>query len=264
MKLSVSNIAWGEDLDHQVFDLMRKYKYTGLEIAPTRIISERPYEKADAIADWAQWLWKSYNLVIPSMQSIWYGKTEKLFGSEDERKILLEYTKKAIDFASVINCKNLVFGCPRNRMLPEGADPDAAIPFFRELGNYAFEHGTVIGMEANPPIYNTNYINDTASALELIRKVDSKGFLLNLDVGTMIENQEDVRELVNQVHLINHVHISEPQLKIIKERTLHQELNKLLTGEGYDGYISVEMGKQEDISVIENTLQYMRRTFDCV
>ena len=51
------------------------------------------------------------------------------------------------------------------------------------------------GMEANPPIYHTNFINDTQSAIELIEIVNSKGFRLNLDVGTMIENQESVSTL---------------------------------------------------------------------
>lgn len=99
---------------------------------------------------------------------------------------MLDYTKKAIDFAAAIGCKNLVFGCPRNRSLPAGADESVAVAFFKELGEYAYSKGTAIGMEANPPIYNTNYINDTKSALELIEQVDSKGFKLNLDVGTRI------------------------------------------------------------------------------
>jgi sugar phosphate isomerase/epimerase len=86
------------------------------------------------------------------------------------------------------------------------------------------EKGTVIGMEANPPIYNTNYINDTLSALELIKEVNSEGFKLNLDIGTMIENKEPVDELVGNVNMINHVHISEPNLKPIEKMTLHREL----------------------------------------
>ena len=66
---------------------------------------------------------------------------------------------------------------------------------WQELGAYAAKKGTAIGMEANPPIYHTNYVNDTGSALQLIEEVDEKGFLLNLDVGTMIQNKEAVEEL---------------------------------------------------------------------
>lgn len=261
MKLSISNIAWEEKDDAQVYKWMKKYGFTGLEIAPTRIFPDRPYEKVGEAEAWSKKLLAENGFVVPSMQSIWYGRNEKLFGTEEERNILSTYTREAVDFAEIIGCKNLVFGCPRNRAVPDGGNAEMAVSFFRELGNYASEHGTVIGMEANPPIYNTNYINDTLSALELIHRVDSQGFRLNLDVGTMIQNGEKAEELVGNVKLINHVHISEPGLKTIENRELHRELCRILKEEGYDGFISIEMGKKEDISFIEDVMKYVQEIF---
>lgn len=261
MNLAISNIAWEEHQDESVYHIMKKYGFSGLEIAPTRIFPEAPYAKLDEAAEWSQKLKEEYNFVVPSMQSIWFGRQENLFDSEEERRTLMEYTRKAIDFAAAIGCKNLVFGCPRNRNCPEGAEPDTAIPFFKELGDYAVSRGTVIGMEANPPIYNTNYINDTISALELIRQVASEGFMLNLDVGTMIQNQEKISELAGQVRYISHVHISEPGLKIIEKRNIHRELKELLMAEHYAGYISVEMGKTVTLSELSEILQYIREVF---
>ena len=190
MKLSISNIGWAAEQDTQVYDLMKRFSFSGLEIAPTRIFPENPYEKLDAAREWAQMLKQQHGFCIPSMQSIWFGRQERIFGTADEREILLDYTKKAIDFAAAIDCKNLVFGCPRNRTLPDSMDPQIGVEFFRAIGDYALRRGTVIGMEANPPIYNTNYINDTPSALRLIEEVNCDGFQLNLDVGTMIHNGE--------------------------------------------------------------------------
>ena len=37
MNLSISNIGWPAELDSQVYALMKKHGYSGLEIAPTRI-----------------------------------------------------------------------------------------------------------------------------------------------------------------------------------------------------------------------------------
>ncbi len=257
MELSISNIAWQSEDDTAVYKLMKEYGYSGLEIAPTRIFTANPYEKVEEAKLWSEQLKRENGLVVSSMQSIWFGRQEKIFGIEEERKVLFEYTKKALEFAEVIGCKNLVFGCPRNRNLPEGADVSIAIAFFRELGDYAFLHNTVIGIEANPPIYNTNYINDTALALELIEAVDSKGFLLNLDVGTMIQNDESVEELRGRVKYINHVHISEPGLKPIEERMLHNQLRDLLLEEDYQRFVSIEMGKTDDIQIIEKVLRYV-------
>ena len=261
MNLSISNIGWELGQDIQVYALMEKYGYSGLEIAPTRIFPEAPYSRIPEAEDWSRAMKQEHGFVVSSMQSIWFGRQEKLFGSVEEREALVDYTKQAIDFAAAIGCGNLVFGCPRNRNLPEGAEPDTAISFFREIGDYAASKGTVVGMEANPPIYHTNYINDTASALALIRKVGSPGFLLNLDVGTMIQNGEDVSLLAGQIGSITHVHISEPGLKPVGQRELHKELRELLLSEGYSKFISIEMGKTGDLVAIEHTLEYVQEVF---
>ncbi len=47
MKLSISNIAWDSENDKKVYELMKKYSYEGLEIAPTKVFLENPYEKLE-------------------------------------------------------------------------------------------------------------------------------------------------------------------------------------------------------------------------
>ena len=116
-------------------------------------------------------------------------------------------------------------------------------------------------MEANPAIYNTNFINDTLSALNLIKEVDSNGFLLNLDVGTMIQNEEKISELIGNIKYVNHIHISEPQLKIINKNNLHKELKEILKKENYNKFISVEMGKIEEVDKIERVMKYIWEVF---
>ena len=262
MKLAISNIGWAKENDIIVDKLMLKMGYEGLEIAPTRIFSEKPYDRLEEVNKWSKELKSKYGFVIPSMQSIWYGRNENIFGSEKERAILVDYTKKAIDFAETIGCNNLVFGCPRNRNMPEDADKDIAVDFFRTIGKYAAQHNTVVGMEANPPIYNTNYINDTKSALDLIEKVGSDGFKLNLDVGTMIANEEDVSVLSGRENYINHVHISEPGLKPIKPRSVHKALIEILKDIGYDGFVSIEVGKQESLDELGKMMKYVVGIFN--
>lgn len=261
MKLSISNIAWDNENDAEVYEMMEQLQFGGLEIAPTKIFSKNPYEQLDIAETWKRKLESLYHLKISSMQSIWYGRSENIFRSREERKILLDYTKKAINFAEVMECGNLVFGCPKNRYVFEEKDRDSAISFFRELGEYAINRNTIIGMEANPIIYNTNYINTTKEAIELIEEVNSDGFRLNLDLGTMIYNRESPDELKGKVKLINHVHISEPELKLIKKRELHQKVVNLLKQENYNGYVSIEMGNQKEMKVLENVMVYIKEIF---
>lgn len=262
MKFSISNIAWVAEDDETVYGAMKEYSFVGLEIAPTRIFPESPYDKLSEAASWQEEIYGKYGFAIPSMQSIWYGRKELLFGSEEERNTLLEYTKKAIDFAEAVHCGNLVFGCPKNRNIPEGGDSKAGIGFFRELGEYAAAKGTCIGIEANPTIYGTNYIIGTKEAVDLVNKVGSKGIGLNVDVGTMIHNNEGAEILKGNVSLINHVHISEPGLKPIEKRFLHKDILRVLEDEGYDRYVSIEMGRTEDIGIVREKMEYLKGLFE--
>lgn len=261
MNLSISNIGWATADDVYMYDYISGFEGAGLEIAPTRIIPERPYENLRAAKEWSADLRKRYYLVISSMQSIWYGRSEKIFGNESERKVLLDYTKRAIDFAEAIDCRNLVFGCPKNRVLEDKSAWSIGVEFFRELAAYAAEHNAVIGMEANPDIYGTNYINTTHDAMELIAEVNRPGFKLNLDLGTMIQNEESPAILRGQVKNISHVHISEPFLKPIEKRELHKKVADILREENYQGFVSIEMGKVEDLSVLRQAMDYMKEVF---
>lgn len=261
MNLSISNIGWTAEDDERVYALMKESGFTGLEIAPTRIFPVNPYDDLGKVKEWATAIKTSLGFVVPSMQSIWYGRSEKIFGSKYERSALISYTKKAIDFAEIIMCGNLVFGCPRNRSIPDDGYIEVAVRFFKELGDYAYDHHTVVAMEANPPIYNTNFINTTEAAIEFIERVDSKGFLLNLDLGTMVENGESVDVLRDKGHLINHVHISEPGLKPIQHRDIHKQLACHLHDMGYDRFVSIEVGKQDNITYLAEMMNYVKEIF---
>lgn len=267
MKLAISNIAWNETNDTEMYSMLNNFGFKGIEIAPTRILPQKPYQHLAEIKKFAAELQQKYKLSVPSIQSIWHGRTENIFKSAAERQILLDYTKAAIDFASSVGAKNIVFGCPRNRNvdiafnLAKTEIEKIAVDFFSELGAYAAAKGTVIGMEANPAIYNTNFINTTAEAIELIKIINSDGFRLNLDVGTMLANNENLSVLKNNVALISHIHISEPWLKAIKPRKIHHELYLLLTKEKYNNFISIEIGRTENLAELEQAIRYVKGVF---
>ena len=258
MNQSISNIAWGAEHDVEMYQFLKETGYNGLEIAPTRVFPEAPYDHLSEAKDWAQELKEKYDLVIPSMQSIWYGHQEKIFGTKEERKILIDYTKKAIDFAEVIGCGNLVFGNPKNRDTEDVAgNYPTAIEFFREIGDYALEHNTVIAIVANPVIYNTHFLNRTEQAVEMAYKSSSEGVKVNVDLGTIIYDEEDINYLKQVPEYINHVHISEPGLVLIEKRELHNSLFKLLKVMGYERFVSIEMGNKGDLDAVKGIVKYI-------
>lgn len=260
MKLSISNIAWAAEDDLSMYPFLQSNGFDGLEIAPTRIFPENPYYNLAEAQQWATDLANHYNLVVPSMQSIWYGHSELVFGTKEERNILIDYTKKAVLFAEAIGCRNLVFGNPRNRDTDDVVgNSKTAIDFFKEIGDFAYEHNSCIALEPNPTIYNTRFMNRTEEAVEMAYKTNSKGIKVNADLGAMIYNKEDINYLKEIAEYVNHIHISEPSLKQIEERhDLHAQLFKI--GKEYysDKFISIEMGKQE-MDKVQATLVYIKK-----
>lgn len=261
MKLSISNIAWNLENDKVMYNYIQNSGFQGIEIAPTRIFPVSPYEDLKQANHFANMLNDKYGLIISSMQSIWYGKSENIFKSQEERKILIDYAKKAIDFASLIKCRNLVFGCPKNRVINNEKDIDIAISFFKELGEYANSKNTVLSIEPNPTIYNTNFINTTDEAFKLVKLIDSEGIMVNVDLGTIICNDENLCIIKENINLVNHIHISEPYLVLIKKRSIHKELADLLKESKYEKFISIEMGKRDYIEEVKNTIIYINEVF---
>lgn len=260
MKVTISNIAWQPEYDAEMYAFLNEKQCIGIEIAPTRIFPDDPYSNLDKVANFKKEIQTQYNLEVVSMQSICFGRNEAIFSNEEERDVLKTYIKKAIDFASVLGCNNLVFGSPKNRIISEGQEA-IAIQFFSELGQYAFEKNTVFALEPNPVIYGTNFINTTKEALDFVKACNVEGLKVNFDLGTVIYNNEDISILTNTLQWVNHIHISEPYLEVIQQRNIHKELASLLQQENYTNSISIEMKNGSTMEKIKDTFQYIQDVF---
>lgn len=239
---------------------LKENDFEGLEVAPTRLF-EDPYNKLSLANDFSKDLLKKYNLKISSMQSIWYGRSEMIFGTDEERNILLEYTKKVCDFAQSLNCKNIVFGCPKNRTIKDESQIPISMDFFKSISDYAYSKNVTIALEANPVIYGTNFLNTTLEAFNFAKKVDSKGIKINLDIGTMIYQNENVDIIYKIDDYINHVHVSEPNLELIKKRDLHLDIFNALREIKYNKFVSIEMKNSNDINLVKQALSYTKKVF---
>lgn len=260
MKLSISNIGWNNENNEEIYKYISNKGYKGLEIAPTMLIKEEPYNKIEELKKTVDNLKDKYGLSISSMQSIWYGKSGNIFNKNDAIEFI-DYTKKAIDLANSIGCNNLVFGCPKNRIIPENQKEEDIVYFFKEIGDYAYLKNTVLSLEPNPAIYGTNFINYTNEAFEFVKKVASKGFMVNVDFGTIIANNEDLNVIYNNIHLVNHIHISEPNLNLIEEREEHKKLAEFLKENKYDKFISIEMKNYNDLDSLKKIIDYIYDIF---
>ncbi len=270
MKLAASNIAWPNEADEEIYGFLKQHGFSGLEIAPTRIFPDRPYDELSQAREYRAHLKQRYGLSIPSMQSIWYGREGNIFNLKD-RADLIAYTKKAVDFAQAVGAYNLVFGNPKAKIYPADMGGREVIgfakTFFKELASYAGCQQTVIALEPTPVIYNTNFMTSTTETIEMIKKVDEQGCRLNLDLGSIIYNfslGSEAADEMGAVELVrralpyaSHIHISEPGLKPIQKRKIHEILFREAAQCKYEGYISIEMAKTNSLDDIKSAIEYI-------
>ena len=101
-------------------------------------------------------------------------------------------------------------------------------------------------------------MNYTYQAVEMAYKANSAGIRVNVDLGTIIHNEEDVYSLKQISEYINHVHISEPFLNLIKPREIHQQLFTILKDLDYSGFVSIEMANKGNIQEVKETIKYIK------
>jgi len=254
MKVSASNIAWSFEQDGEILALLQSLGYDGLEVAPTRLFPERPYTQPDGAKLYAAALLERYGLRVASMQSVLFGITQNLFGPEEERAFLRDYLRAGVVFAKALGCGNINFGCPKNRLIGDASQYGIAVEFFRSLSEYAAENGAVVAIEPVPAHYGGNFLNTMQQACAFVRDVGHPACMVNADTGAMVSNGEPFSVLEENIGLIHHIHLSEPNLAPVRRRAWHSRLREL----PFEGYLSLEMKKTEDPEDLRRALYYLR------
>lgn len=269
MKVAISNIAWDIAQDEEIRNVLTRMGVSAIEVAPTKMWPDIGAVDKEAVQQYREF-WNSRTIDIVAMQSLLFGKPElTLFDSEQQRADLGTYLRKVIDLAAALGVTRLVFGSPKNRLVPEGMSKqhadEIAAAFFTEMAEYCKPYGIYFGLEANPEQYGANYITNNEQALALVQKVNHPNFRLHLDTGIMIMNKEPIEEVIQKVlPYTEHVHISEPQLDPIGTHNLnHAQIAEALQKAGYNNYVSIEMRQPaEDVAqIIRGVLELVITTY---
>lgn len=271
MNIAFSNIGWPKNMDLPVSILLKQANINRIEIAPTRSffnienINSSVMEKEKSF-------WQQQNISIVAMQSLLFGKPDlQLFGSNGSRNALFEHLQKLYEVASIIGAKKLVFGSPKNRVIPDNLDQDTAwelaVEFFYKAGETAKDFGLELCLEPNPVHYGCNFITNSTEGLNLVRKVASDGFKLHLDTACMTLSGENVmNSILNAGELLAHFHVSAPGLGPLEDFFVdHEASSSALRQIGYSGSISVEMRQsslQNLTSTISNAITLVKKYYD--
>ncbi len=261
MKLAISNLAWDKSQDKKVLKLLKKYKIKGIEIAASKIWTN-PTETTEKEIKKYRKFWNDNGIKIVATTSLLFGHPElQLFSDDGTRQKTLDYLSEMIRISSLLGAKVMVFGSPKNRItngLPSKEVNKKALDFFRKIGKVAKKYKIYFGIEPNPPIYGTDFINTTQEAIDLVKKVNEPYFSLHLDTSTMTINKEDYGKTIKKaLPFARHFHISEPGLKTIpQEETDYKKVMSGLTKSGYKNWVSIEMPLQD----LDTNLEQIKKT----
>ena len=151
------------------------------------------------------------------MQSILYKIDDAyIFGNLKQQSIFLKEVIKKIKIAGILESKIIVFGSPNNKKIFNRSKKNCdqlMINFLKKISKYCKENHIVLCLEANPSIYNCEYLTHTKHALKLVKIVNSSYIKINMDLGTSISNNEDYNEIIKRnINFIGHAQISSPYL----------------------------------------------------
>jgi len=252
MKLAVSNIAWTPTDRLNAYRLLAEFGFSDLEIAPGLFFhdADDPFNPTDEVITRALDEIHEAGLSLVSMQSLLFGvEGAALFESVESRSRFETGIERAINLADRVGIPNLVFGSPKQRIVPkdmpmEEAWSDAAM-LFRRMGDIALASDTFLAIESNPAAYGTNFINTLEEARAFVSEVNHPAVTVILDIGAMHMNGEfgSTPEQISSICMkLSHVHISEPNLgPAPADENQAETILDALKDAGYKRAVSIEM-----------------------
>ena len=216
MRLAISNIAWETTEDEVIAELLARFAVDAIDIAPGKYFPE-PAKATDAeIAQVKDW-WAQRGIALTGMQALLFGTTGlNVFGSEQSQAALLQHLAGVCRIGAGLGAARIVFGSPKNRDrsgLTDQQALDAAVLFFRKLGDIAQACGVTICLEPNPTCYGANFMTTSAETAVVVRAIDHPAIRMQLDTGALAINGEDPFTVLEDcAELIGHIHASEPDL----------------------------------------------------
>ena len=160
------------------------------------------------------------------------------------RERTAQYLLALIDLCADLGGQVLVFGSPQQRSFRPGwvreEAMDSAVAIFRRCGERAQARGVVFCLEPLTML-ETDFIT-TASAAEMVRRVDHPGFQMMVDVRAMSYEDQPIPKIIREMApYIRHVHLNDPnRLGPGMGEVDFEPILRALREVGYEGWLSVE------------------------
>lgn len=261
MKFCISNLAWNHNEESKILNLI-KDKIKFLEYSPSLLVKD--FQSKKNILKIKK-IWKKRNISLYSMQSILYNtKNTYIYGSKVQRKNFYNEVKKKIILAKNLDTKVIVFGSPKNKKTfgkKKVILDKLSLEMFRKIALVSKKNKIIFCVEANPQIYGTKYLTHTIDAINLAKKINNPFFKVNLDLGTIISNNENIDFLLgNYLNYFGHAQISSPYLtNLLRYKKFIKIFIRKLKKYKYKKTVSIETlrNKKNNLIYINNIIKFL-------
>lgn len=250
MRIGISNLAFDLDCTVSIAQQLRQIGISGIEVAPTRI-ADWPDLTTKKTLEYRK-LVEDCGMTIPSLQAIFYGKTDlALLGDEFAFANLREHAKRVAEVGGLLGASVAVFGAPKQRLrglMTHEAAFGLAHKRLYELCGVMHSEGVRIGLEPVPSFYGGDFLQTWQEVRELVNQVGHPGLGVHLDTGCVLLGGGHIGESVSMCSdRLLHFHAAEPNLSsFVRPQALHPEAAEALKKVDYGGWVVIEMLMQKE------------------
>jgi sugar phosphate isomerase/epimerase len=242
MNLALSNLAWDYEEGDLVFEKLRNNNIGLIELILTKI-NDWEYLNEDSILDFSKKIYKN-NLNVKTIQSIFYNIT---CHSICDEKVILPHFEKLIYYGNILSCETLVFGSPTLRNCRFFSN-EKINQVFIKIDEMLDNTNINLSIEPNTKLYGGEFFFNNQEIIDFIKKNNLKNIKTMIDTHNLIhEGLSPDRELIENYEFINHIHISEENLNLLKKNKFHENFSRLLKKIGYNKVITYEVKKQKKV-----------------
>lgn len=242
MNLSISNFAWDFEENQKMFNHLKKCDINHIELIFTKVDS---WDKLNPnkILDLKS-LFDENSINPYSIQSLFYNVSCQSLCDVD---CITNHFIKLIEYSKLLNVKIMVLGSPKLRKNETNLDQKLKDTFI-ELDNLLIGSGINVLIEPNSKIYGGDYFFTLNEIIKFIEKHKLRNIKTMIDThNSILENRNPIIELVDFFDYIEHIHVSEIDLKPIVINDFHIQFSNKLKEMKYNKTITYEVIKTDDI-----------------
>lgn len=241
MDLAVSNLAWDNDDDIEIFNEFKKIGILQIEGIFNKINHWSSITENDIIK-YKQKL-ESFDIEMKSIQSIFYNSgIDNLFDEE----VVLTHFLRIIKFSKLLGVTTLVFGSPNLRKKINGWETKLS-SLLTILDYLLIKNNIELCIEPNAREYGGQYFFTVVEIVNFIKKNNYKNIKSMIDThNVLLENENPIKILNEYYDYIGHIHISEKKLNPFIYSEFHLNFAKTIKEKHYNKTVTYEVLKHND------------------